>query len=152
MDAYRAARAVLVYAHFGREARTDGIMRDAFAAGKAVCMPANDLPALTMTASRLLSAGEIVMSGWAPEPAVVRPFPPDELDLVVVPGVVFDRRGNRIGMGKGFFDRFLAGLPARAATVAPAFAFQVLDTPLPADPWDVPVHYIATERELIPCR
>lgn len=74
--------------------------------------------------------------------------------VVVVPGVAFDRHGRRLGYGGGYYDRLLArpGL-CRALRVAPAYSLQVVNA-LPADPWDVPVHLLVTEREVIeaaPC-
>lgn len=74
----------------------------------------------------------------------------DELALVVVPGLVFDRRGGRIGYGKGFYDRLLAQLrrlqnPARC--VGFGFEAQVIDD-LPIEPFDEPLDGLATETGL----
>ena len=67
--------------------------------------------------------------------------------LVVVPGLAFDRAGNRLGSGKGYYDRVLTGYPL-AQRVGLAFAAFVV-SPLPADPWDVPMHAVVTERGMI---
>ena len=55
-----------------------------------------------------------------------RPVPARELDLVLVPGLAFDRFGHRLGHGHGYFDRFLARIPKETPTVGLAFGFQVL--------------------------
>jgi 5-formyltetrahydrofolate cyclo-ligase len=70
--------------------------------------------------------------------------------LVVVPGVGFDRRGTRLGRGRGFYDRTLAALRKHHSIVAVGVAFelQIVET-LPRDPWDQPVDLIATESRLI---
>jgi 5-formyltetrahydrofolate cyclo-ligase len=68
---------------------------------------------------------------------------PDTLDLIVVPGVVFGESGERIGMGAGFFDRYLAKTP-RALRVALAFDFQLKHS-LEQNPWDKRVQWIITE-------
>jgi 5-formyltetrahydrofolate cyclo-ligase len=69
-------------------------------------------------------------------------------DIVVVPGVAFDRRGNRLGHGLGYYDRFLGGLPARVPRVGLACAHQLVPE-VPVDAWDVPVHALVTEEGVI---
>lgn len=65
------------------------------------------------------------------------------IDMIVVPGVAYDRNGNRLGRGKGFYDRLLAD--ARAVTVGVAYDFQLVDE-VPASEYDVPVHYVITPK------
>ncbi|MFH0838544.1 MAG: 5-formyltetrahydrofolate cyclo-ligase [Patescibacteria group bacterium] len=70
--------------------------------------------------------------------------------LIIVPGVAFDRKGNRIGMGKGYYDRYLAG-QKRVLKVALAFSEQILAR-VPKEPYDEAVDWIITEDEIIRCR
>ena len=74
-------------------------------------------------------------------------------DLVIVPLVLADRRGTRIGHGKGHYDRALAHLresgPVR--TIGVGWDWQLVDQPIPVDPWDVPLDAIATPKEWISC-
>lgn len=74
-------------------------------------------------------------------------FPPDKLQLILVPGLAFDRKGYRIGYGKGFYDRFLPSCP-NAVTVGIAYQLQIVDDTYP-QPWDVPVQHIFTEHGLL---
>jgi len=69
-------------------------------------------------------------------------------DLVLVPGVAFDREGRRLGHGFGYYDRFLATLPAGVTRVGLAFRHQVIPE-VPVDAWDVPVHALVTEEGVI---
>ncbi len=69
---------------------------------------------------------------------------PSDLDLVIVPGLVFDPRGHRIGYGAGFYDRFL-GRARHARAIGVCFDFQVL-AEVPAGPHDVPVAMVVTDR------
>lgn len=92
-----------------------------------------------------------------PEPEV----PPGELftapqmDVVLVPLLAFDARGNRLGMGGGWYDRsfaFLAGAPrpAHPILVGIGYAFQQVDA-LPTQPWDITLDFVATDAGLIDC-
>lgn len=68
-------------------------------------------------------------------------------DLILAPLVGFDARRNRLGQGGAFYDRAFAGLP-QARRVGLAWSCQQVDA-IPAEPWDVPLHAIATERGLV---
>jgi len=76
---------------------------------------------------------EPLLSGW---------------DIIVVPGLAFDRRGNRLGNGFGYYDRFLGGLPESVPRVGLAWASQRIPE-VPVDVWDVPVHALVTEEGVI---
>ncbi len=91
-----------------------------------------------------------------PEPvAPAEWLEPFQLDLVLVPLLGFDRRGNRLGYGGGYYDRSFAFLneqvrPTEPLLVGIAYAFQELPEVDEQD-WDVPLDFVATERELIDC-
>lgn len=91
-----------------------------------------------------------------PEPVhVTAPLAPFQLDLVLVPLLAFDRRGQRLGYGGGYYDRSFSFLneqtrPTEPLLVGIGYDFQELDCIEPAR-WDVPLDFIATDRELIDC-
>ena len=70
---------------------------------------------------------------------------PVALDLILVPGVAFDPAGGRLGMGAGFYDRFLPQTRPDALRLALAFDFQVVSA-LELNSWDQPVHWVLTEN------
>lgn len=72
---------------------------------------------------------------------------PLEPSVILTPLVAFDRSGNRLGQGAGHYDRAFAEHP-QAWRVGVAWSAQEVDT-LPADPWDVPLHAVVTEKEWI---
>jgi 5-formyltetrahydrofolate cyclo-ligase len=75
---------------------------------------------------------------------------PAEIEVVVTPGVAFDRRCMRVGYGGGFYDRFF--LRARpACRVGLAYSLQLLDDELPAGRGDIPMHLVVTERSVVRC-
>ncbi|MDM7267435.1 MAG: 5-formyltetrahydrofolate cyclo-ligase [Aquificaceae bacterium] len=70
---------------------------------------------------------------------------PEEIDFSLIPGVLFDKRGYRIGYGKGYYDRILAKLGG--IKVGVCYQFQVLEE-LPRDSWDKPVDLVVTEEKI----
>ncbi len=81
-----------------------------------------------------------------PEPAVPVFAAEDELDLIIVPGVAFDRAGYRVGRGGGFYDRLLPQY--RAVRVGICFGFQCLET-VPAQEHDIRMDWVATEVQIL---
>ncbi len=76
-----------------------------------------------------------------------RQVPADELDLLIVPGLAFDRRGGRLGHGKGYYDKLLGNLRPDATTVGVAFECQILPA-VPMLAHDVAMDLVATESAL----
>lgn len=71
---------------------------------------------------------------------------PMEIELVVVPAVAYDRKGRRLGRGKGFYDRFLGS--TRATKIGVGYDFQLLDD-LPVEPHDISMDIVITQNETI---
>ncbi len=82
------------------------------------------------------------------EPVDGMPFPVADIDLVVVPGLGFDRAGNRLGRGRGFYDRFLAHRDFRAVACGLALAEQLVES-VPIDETDMRVSMLVTDRGVI---
>ena len=81
-----------------------------------------------------------------PDPEQSEEIDPSGIDLVICPCTVFDEAGNRIGMGAGYYDRFLPQC-SRAAVMAAAFEAQKAPA-IPAQPWDRPVGAVVTESRI----
>jgi len=62
---------------------------------------------------------------------------------VILPGLAFDRKGNRLGRGKGYFDRFLVNLTKTTKKIALSFEFQILDT-IPTNSHDIPIDLLVS--------
>ncbi len=81
-----------------------------------------------------------------PEPILKEKNKNPELDLIVIPGVAFDRQLNRMGRGKGYYDRFLDQTTAHKTGIC--FGFQLFDQ-IPAASFDIKMDRIITEKEII---
>lgn len=91
-----------------------------------------------------------VKSSWGimePDPASSNEIQIEDATGVLVPGLVFDRNGGRIGSGKGFYDRALKNY--QGVKVGVALSVQVSDSPLPCEPFDVAMDVVVTEQSVI---
>ena len=104
------------------------------------CVDGDDLLLRQYTGPECLKAGEQFRIG---EPTGPEYTQVDQVEMIVVPGVAFDRKGNRMGRGRGFYDRLLKNTP-NAYKVGVAFDFQMLDD-IPMEPFDVPMDDVITE-------
>ncbi len=74
----------------------------------------------------------------------MQPIDPRETDMVVIPGLAYDGEGNRLGKGKGYYDRFLSGIKGVVPIVAPAFSCQFTNSAIPSLPHDIKPDIIVT--------
>jgi len=147
LPAYETAHVVLAYASFGTELRTDELLRRVLADGKTLLLPRVGRDGLGLYEVRDL-AGDLKPGTWnihEPVPDRCPLADPRGVNLALIPGVAFDRRGRRLGYGGGFYDRLLAGgLREATPRVSGAFEVQVVDE-VPVDPHDAPVDLVVTE-------
>ena len=150
LSLYRRARRVLCYVAFDGEVETRFLLKRMLAEGKRVAVP------VPLAAGRMIAAeisdidrdlGTAGRFGIPHPPHPWRPIRRETLDLVIVPALAFDRQGHRLGRGRGYFDRFLARVPRRAARVGLAFGFQVVER-LPRLSHDQPVDRVITESSI----
>jgi 5-formyltetrahydrofolate cyclo-ligase len=143
---WREARHVVLYAARPLEVDPRPLEEAARTAGAGVYYPRGEGEGLGF---RRAGRDELVPGRFGvPEPRVEAPgIDPGASDVViVVPGLGFDRLGGRLGTGHGYYDRALPARP-RATRIGLTLEALLLDC-IPTDPWDVPMHAVATERQL----
>jgi len=144
------AETALAFWSFGSEVETAPLIARLRSRGTTVALPrieGNDVVPVVATPGARMSA----TSFGAMEPAEGRVLDVAELDLVVVPGVAFDRSCGRVGYGGGYYDRLLGERRAGAAAIAIAFDLQVVDR-VPSGAVDRRLDGVVTETEVIRCR
>lgn len=111
-----------------------------------VCLPRVDWTSKRMTAALILDLDQDVSLGkhgiWQPSPHCPEAAP-EELSVILVPGIAFDSTCARLGRGAGFYDRFLADPQIRAVKIGVAFDEQIVDA-VPMDRWDVRLDAVVT--------
>jgi 5-formyltetrahydrofolate cyclo-ligase len=152
---YKSARTVLGYLNFGSEMVSEAWIRQALTDGKRVLLPRVNKASKRLELFEVKDLDSDVVAGTygIREPVVERCGRFEalgEIDLILMPGVAFDREGGRLGYGGGYFDKLLAHLPHRPALIAGAFAMQMV-AEVPQEASDYKVDYLITENELIRC-
>lgn len=149
--AYDDATCIMVYAAMPDEVDSIDFLRRSIAAGKKVYIP-RILGRAMMEAARLQSVEELVPGAYGilEPPKANAIIDPVHLDLILVPGVGFSVKGDRLGMGGGYYDRFLPRA-ASARRVAVIFSCQLVDA-IPHDANDQGVDAVITELGAIQCR
>ncbi len=139
---------ILFYVSRAEEVDTHVMIEQALADGKKVAVPCSDLKSHELSFFQIQDLKRNLRPGifgiLEPDPQRTQPVAPHQADLVVVPGVVFDRDNNRIGHGAGFFDRFLKEIRHDTPIIALAFSFQMVEK-LPQEKHDVPMDLVITD-------
>ena len=151
---YRDAKNIFIYISYDSEINTKEIINKALIDNKKIYVPRTEFKTRLMDAVEIISLDNLIESEYGIlEPSIEEPhIEPNELDLIVVPGVAFDRNGGRIGYGAGFYDRYFKKINKdnikKIQKLALAYDFQILEK-VPMNEQDVPVNYIITEKEFI---
>ncbi len=152
LQAYRNAEAIMFFISFGTEVDTRPMVEETISQGKIALAPKPRPQERKMIPSRILDWDNDLIPGAynIPEPKeeALRPYNPDQIDLLIVPGVAFDLKGNRLGYGGGYYDRFFALLKPGTPLVALVFDLQVVPE-VPVEEWDRRIDLIVTEKRII---
>ena len=149
LPCYQAAEYIMLYMAMQDEVQLDELIAMVLKDGKKAVIP-------LVTGAGLMEAVELSdMADLVPDKYGIktvseekrRLIAPDKIDLIIVPGVAFDKAGHRLGMGGGFYDRFMLRT-SRAVRAALAYDCQLLAA-VPAEVHDLTVDYIITEKQNI---
>lgn len=144
---------VMLYLSFQNEVMTDQIYQQGWMEGKTMLMPICSTQDGIMIMSKVTSFAQLDQNRYG-----IRELPetlqqivaPETIDLCLIPGIVFDNYGNRLGFGAGYYDRYLAKISPQVPRIALAHSCQIYDGILPTDQYDLPMHYMLTENGLEP--
>lgn len=152
MEAYDKAATVMFFLSFGSEVNTRHMVEETIKRGKRVLAPKTFPEERELIPAQILDWDKDLVSGAygipEPGPRCIYPVNPYLVEMLIVPGVAFDKKGNRIGYGGGYYDRFFTLLNPDTPLVALAYELQIIPN-VPVDPWDRQVDYIVTEKQII---
>ena len=138
-DAYQNAKTIYGYLPYNQEVRTVPMLEKALADGKKVAVPkvyGDEMRFIYMQDLSLVEKSDMGI----PEPVADAPIGDDPTALVLMPGLAFTDKGDRMGYGGGFYDKFLEAEPDHP-TVALCYAFQMVES-LPVQDHDIPVDLV----------
>ena len=142
---YRDAESVMLYFPLGNEVDTAAIAERAHAERKRVLYPVTDEASGIITPIEVSKESVFERGGFGIKEPKGEVYG-GKIELIVVPGVAFDREGGRLGFGKGCYDGFLAGVDA--TKVGLCYDMQLTDK-LPTEEHDVRMDMIVTENEVL---
>lgn len=146
-SSFQAAKSVMFYVAKSYEVDTKDMIEEAITIGKKVIIPVTETQKKRLIPSEIKNPKEELIKGafgiYEPKKEYMRVVDTKDIDMVIVPGVVFDKKGNRIGHGQGYFDRFLKDLPKRLPAIGLAFKFQLVER-IKTLSWDIPVTKVIT--------
>ncbi len=145
---YKNASVIMLYYPLGNETDTLYILKKALADNKTVVFPITDVDTNEMTAVLADSNTQFSKGAYSVcEPDIKKVYN-EKIDVVIVPGIAFDKRGFRVGFGKGCYDRFLDKISA--IKVGFCYEFQIVEA-IENDSFDIKMNYLVSESGLMVC-
>jgi 5-formyltetrahydrofolate cyclo-ligase len=147
---FQNASAVMIYLSLPHELDTSEAILCAWQLDKTVVVPKVSWQQRHMIPVRINS----LETGFSAEVAGLRnpitgvPVPFGEIDLIVAPGLGFDRKGNRLGRGGSYYDKFFANKELKAPKCGFAFSEQLIEQ-VPVTNHDIPVDFLVTDEEVL---
>jgi 5-formyltetrahydrofolate cyclo-ligase len=130
LPVYKNSHSIMVYLNTQHEVQTMLIAEQTLEMGKRLIVPhcgsGEIIPCEITDLKKDLTIGTFGI--LEPCPECLQAVDPQEIELVLIPGVAFDAQGNRIGLGKGFYDRFLPKLKTEACLAGLAYSFQIIES------------------------
>ena len=149
LEQYKKSKTIMFFVSFSNEVCTHEMIEESLK-NKTVIVPKvfhqEIEPSVIISFDNLVASRKFGIL----EPIETMKIAYKNIDLVIVPGIVFDQHGHRIGYGFGYYDKFLHKVP-KAIKIGFAFDFQVVDK-IPNEEHDIPVDMIVTEKSVIGCK
>ena len=151
-EQFRRASVIMFFLSMPREIDTTAAILNAWQNQKIVAVPKVSPHQKHMIPIRIhsLESGISTDQRGLRNPVTGPPVPPEDIQLVVTPGLAFDKNGNRLGRGASYYDRFFAAKQLNAAKCGFAFSCQIMND-VPVENHDQKVDLLVTDKEIIYC-
>ncbi|MFC1809927.1 5-formyltetrahydrofolate cyclo-ligase [Patescibacteria group bacterium] len=144
---WKQARTILIYVSHKNEVDTNHLIL-MYINEKHIIVPKTNPKNHTLTLHKINSLDDLEEKNYGilePKPKTKK-IKPDQIDLAIIPGIAFDKKGHRIGFGKAYYDRLNKNL--KCPKLGLAYGFQIIDN-IPAQSHDIPLDLILTEEKTI---
>lgn len=149
---FRQAKTIMLYFGIDNEVETSALIEKSLLLGKKVCLPVTDFEKKHVKAIEISSLSELRQTGSGLlEPTGEKEADPGKLSLIFLPGVAFDKKGNRIGRGGGYYDSLLRKVSTKVLLIGLCFE-ENLEESIPAESHDVKMDLVITDRQTIRCK
>ena len=147
---YKSANKIFTYISYKSEVDTKAIITYSLNNNKEIYVPKINSQNKTMEAVRIHNFSELIVNKYGiSEPSIVDKNNIGlDFDLIIMPGVAFDREGNRLGYGGGYYDKYISHLNKEVNKVALAYSFQLVNN-IEAEEHDIKVNSIITDKKVI---
>lgn len=149
-DIYKKSKKIFTYISFGSEVDTTAFINYALNDKKEIYVPKTDKEKREMKAIKINNLDNMIVDKWGiPEPINVEKSEVGEVfDLIIMPGLAFDKNGNRIGYGGGYYDKYLSQIKGNSHKMVLAYDFQIVER-IESEIHDIKVEYIITNNDYI---
>jgi 5-formyltetrahydrofolate cyclo-ligase len=147
------AQTIFTYVNFRSEVETTELIAAWLAVGKRVGVPLTLTTAARLVIYQITNPEQDLRPGYCqipePDPRRLLPVNPADIEVIILPGSVFDTGGGRLGYGGGYYDRFISQEAPHAIRIGLAFALQVTTADLPLLAHDQRIHTLVTEEGVL---
>ena len=149
-EIYKKSKKIFTYISFGSEVDTIKIIKYSFSNNKEVYVPKINKQTKDMIALKIHNFNNMSVDKWG----IIEPNSVDktnigtDFDLIIMPGIAFDKQGNRIGYGGGYYDKYISKLNNASNLLALAYDFQIIQD-IESESHDIKVDFILTNKGFI---
>lgn len=152
LPVFKSSQNIMLYLSFGNEVNSFNLIELCKEQGKKVIVPFCIKEGRQIVPTEIKNVEEDLVRAkfgyLQPKKELVKPVDTQEIDLIILPGLAFDRGCYRISYGGGYYDRFLGKLNFSIPTIGLIYDFQLIDL-APIEEHDIPVDYVVTDKRII---
>ena len=148
---FKKAKYIMLYYGVNNEVETKALIEEAISLGKRVVLHVTNFEKRAMVPREINSIEELAKTKQGLfEPKTQKPVETKEIDLIIIPGVAFDKNGSRIGRGMGFYDSLLRKTSTKIPLIGLCFE-ENLEEKIPIESHDVKMDIVVTDKKIIRC-
>ena len=146
LQSVKDSKCIFVYLAYGKEVLTGDIISE-FIHNKDIVIPECDIQSETMICVKMSESSEYTKNHYGIKEILNPELYKGDIDIAVVPGIAFDIKGNRIGHGKGYYDKFLKDKDI--CKIGLCYSDNLINSEIECDSHDIKMDYIITDREVL---